>query len=162
MGRENFLRDQKPKRYPRRFAPSHEPEPSLARRVPVRPGRFPVGLDDEQRPLYPPPHKVTGVPVSTAAYLGRVEEIDREGEVTVRVWERPSGWEGMTTIDPREADFESAPAVGDLLWIWTWIDASKERGEEPRTYVQVEHRDVTDEERERLRALLARLEEGEK
>jgi hypothetical protein len=82
----------------------------------------------------------------------------------VRVWARPSGWEGLTTLDAREDDFDQAPAVGDLLWIWTWDDVWKEQGrehKEPGICVQVERRELTDDARARLRALLAELKESE-
>jgi hypothetical protein len=67
MGRDRFLRDEKPEHYPHLCAPDPEREPTLVRHVPVRPGRFPVGLDDEERPLYPPREKVKGTPLSVAA-----------------------------------------------------------------------------------------------
>lgn len=160
MGREHLLRDEKPKHYPRQHGPDPDRELNLGlvRRVPVRPGRFLMGFDGK-RPLSPPRDQVNGIPLSVASYVGRVEEIDGDGEVTVRVWARPSGWEGLTTLDAGKPTFEREPSVGDLLWIWTWIDVLSDRSEEKRIYVEVEHRQLVETDRMRLRALAAKLRE---
>jgi hypothetical protein len=167
MGREHFVRDEKPKHYPRWCAPLPGPDPALTleRRTSTRPGRFPVGLDE--RPLQPPRDEVNGTPLSAAAYVGRVEEVDGEGEVIVRAWARPSAREELMTLDTYGRDergpyFDRAPASGDLVWIWKWKDVSKEHGMEERVHVEVERRELSDDDRARLCDLLAKLKDEER
>jgi hypothetical protein len=153
-------RHDRPSIYPRRRAELAPPGPRapLERSVAARPGRFLVGFDG--RSLYPPPEKLSGIPLSTAAYVGRVEEVDPEGGVTVRAWARPSGWEGLTIIDTHKAEFDRAPSAGDLLWIWTWVESR--RGAEStaeRIVIEVEHRELGQDDRARIGALLASAED---
>jgi hypothetical protein len=84
-----------------------------------------------------------------------VEDVDLEGGVTVRAWARPSGWEGLTIIDVHNAELDRSPVVGDLLWIWTWleIDRAGERQTE-RIVIEVEHRELSEDDRAGIRALL--------
>src|SRR5262249_5858430 len=156
--------NEKPEHYPHWHEPEYEGEVALVRRMPLRPGRFTVGLGDAQRGMKPPRDRVKtrGTPLSAAAYVGRVEEVAADGEVTVRVWARPSGGEGLTTLDAWGGAFDREPSPGDLLWIWTWTDIWREHGEvrrAERVHVEVERRELDEGERARIRTLLAELRE---
>jgi len=139
-------------RYPARFLPTDPRPVSLERRVPVRPARFVVGLDEligseEDQAL--PPIPVRYAPLRVASYLGRVEEIDSAGEITATVWEIPSGREAVTTLSPTDpavvpGAFEPTPQPGDLLRIWTWVELPAEGPEEHRVFFKIEA-DETDE-----------------
>jgi hypothetical protein len=112
MAERGLLRDRRPPHYPRAISRNDELSLSLTRRVPVRPARFLVGLD---RALFPPSEQVEGTAVSVAAYVGRVEEVSKAGEVTVTVWERPNGREGLTALSIRKHFGRTKrPAPGDL------------------------------------------------
>jgi hypothetical protein len=125
-----------------------------------RPARFPVGM---KRSLFPPDSAaVHGTPLSVAAYLGRIEEVTDDGAVTVTLWERPNGREGLTVLSTHEHFPDKEPSTGDLLWIWTWIDVSREHGREKRIYMELESRILDDDDRVRLRDLLADLATGAK
>lgn len=154
MGGE-VSRHTRPAFYPRRraeLAPQQAVAP-LKRRVAARPGRFLVGFNDKS--LFPPRDKVRGIPLATAAYVGRVEEVDPEGGVTVRAWARPAGWEGLTILDSHTADFDRSPAPGDLVWIWTWVEARRGEAETAkRIVVEVEHREIDEQDRARILTLL--------
>lgn len=139
-------------RYPVRFLLPTGPKPiGLERRVPVRPARFVVGLDElvdseEDRAL--PPIPVQSAPLRVASYLGRVEEVDPAGALTATVWEIPSGREAITTLSPADSaivgTFEPMPQSGDLLRIWTWIEFPLGGAEEHRVFFKIEE-DETDE-----------------
>ncbi|WP_437953347.1 hypothetical protein WME98_23715 [Sorangium sp. So ce296] len=117
-----------------------------------------MGLDEPERPLFPPPEKVEGTALSVAAYLGRVEEVSENNEVTVTVWERPNGREGMTSLSVNEHLGGKTPSMGDLLWIWTWLDATTEaHTPQARIHVEAETRALDANDRSRLRSLLADL-----
>lgn len=157
MAEPDLLRGPKPPHYPRARAQDPKLLPTLARRIPVRPARFPVGLDRVDRSLSPPPEKIGGTALSVAAYLGRVDEVSRAGEVTVTLWERPNGREGLTTLSVRKHLGGQRPGMGDLLWIWTWVDVAKTGRSKDRIHVEVESRTLGDADRARLQALLAEI-----
>ncbi|WP_437306999.1 hypothetical protein [Sorangium sp. So ce388] len=97
-----------------------------------------------------------------AAYLGRVEEVSEDDQVTVTVWERPNGREGMTSLSVNDHLGGRTPAMGDLLWIWTWLDATAEaHAPKERIYVEAETRALDTSDRSRLRSLLAELTENQ-
>lgn len=158
MADPRLLWGRRPPHYPRAFAQDVDRMQTLEHQVPVRPARFPVGLE---KPLFPPPGKVRGTAISVASYLGRVEEVSETGEVTVTLWERPNGREGLTTLSVTDHLEGKAPNAGDLLWIWTWIDVIEKDRREPGIHVEVESHELDEEARARLRALSARLEEDE-
>jgi hypothetical protein len=118
-----------------------------------------VGLDCPKRSLYPPFNKITGTAVQVAAYLGRVDELSKAGEVTVTLWERPNGREGLTTLSVRKHLGGNWPAIGDLLWIWTWADVAGTGRRKDRIHVEVESRTLDEADRTRLQVLLAELNE---
>lgn len=160
MAARDPLEKARPPQYPRRRTRHFEPTAFLDRQVPVHPARFVVGMDSEERPLFPPSKQVEGTALSIAAYLGRVDEVSKRGEVTVTVWERPNGREGLTTLSVRKHLEGKRPSVGDLLWIWTWMDFLEGGEEKPKIHVEIESRDLDEADRERLRDLLAKLEES--
>lgn len=159
MERRGLLEGERPEHYPRRHAPAAELPLHLTRHVPVRPARFLVGVS-AGRGLYPPKDKVKGTPLQAASYVARVEEVSEAGEVTVTLWERPNGREGLTTLSVTEHLEGKAPSVGDLLWIWTWMDATRNGPNEgePRIHVEVEPPGLDEADRERLRELVRKLE----
>lgn len=160
MADQGLLRRRRPPHHPRACAPNVDPALSLARQVPVRPARFPVGPDEPGKPLFPPPEKVEGTALSVAAYLGRVEEVSEDGQVTVTVWERPNGREGMTSLSVNDHLGGRTPATGDLLWIWTWLDAIAEtHAPKEQIHVEVETRALDTSDRARLHVMLAELTE---
>ncbi|WP_437780658.1 hypothetical protein [Sorangium sp. So ce1097] len=163
MADQDLLRRKGPPHYPRPGlrAPDPEATPALSRQVPVRPARFPVGLDRPDKPLLPPPEQVEGTALSIAAYLGRVDEVSDLGLVTVTLWERPNGREGLTSLSVHDHLGGRTPATGDMLWIWTWIDVAEDRTEKPKIHVDIETRELDDEDRARLSALIAALTEAQ-
>lgn len=152
----HLQRDIRPPHYPRARAQKQGPI-ALERHVTVRPGRYPVGLDRPDRSISPPSHKISGTAISVAAYLGRVDEVSKAGEVTTTLWERPNGCEGLTTLTVRKHLGGRRPAVGDLLWIWTWVDVARTGRRKDRIHIEVETRTLDDGDRARLKALLAEI-----
>lgn len=152
-----------PPHYPRTFSKKFAPEVVLSRQVPVHPARFVVGMDEEKRPLYPEglqPPKVEGTAIACASYVARVDQVTERGEVSVTLWERPNGREGLTTLLVDTHLGGKRPLAGDLLWIWTWVDVVDHDGESrevPKIHVDIETRELTDEDRNHLRDLVAQL-----
>jgi len=143
-----------------RFAPKVSAGFSLGREsVPVHPAHFVVGMDDEKRPLYPEglkAGKVKGTAISCASYVARVDQVTKRGEVSVTLWERPNGREGLTTLAVDGALEGKWPSMGDLLWIWTWVDVV--RGEATtKIHVEIEKAELSEADRIYLRGLLAEL-----
>ncbi|MEP7119632.1 MAG: hypothetical protein ABJE95_01935 [Byssovorax sp.] len=156
MAAFELLRSARLPHYPR--ARADDPASlALERHVAVRPGRFPVGLDRPDRGLLPPPDKVLGTAISVAAYMGRVDEVSKAGEVTTTLWERPNGCEGLTTLSVPEHFGGQTPAVGDLLWICTWVDVAPTGHRKDGFHIEVETRKLTDDDRARLNSLLAEI-----
>lgn len=126
----------------------------------LRPARFVVGLEladkDGLRTL---DKMCESAPQSPALYLGRVEEVAENGEVTARVWEVPGGQEYIATLSPENLDEKAYP--GAALRIWTWLElpdgAEKPEAAEPRKCIRVEVRNkvLTDEERAQIARVLA-------
>ncbi len=148
-----------PPHYPRTFAKKLVRYDGLSRQVPVHPAHFVVGMDDVKRPLYPerlPASKVEGTAISCASYVARVDQVTERGEVSVTLWERPNGREGLTTLlvdGPLEG---KRPSMGDLLWIWTWVDVVDGKAT-TKIHVEIETRELTADDRKHLRALVAQL-----
>ena len=154
-------------RRPLRFLQLPLPEARLVRkghRPPIRPARFPVGLDLEEADPVRLPKRVTdrleSAPVKPAFYLGRVEEVDSEGELTVRMWEWPSGRETLASLSADEHLEGPRPRPGDLLHVWTWIELPGSGEVDRRVAVQLEKPRLEEQEREALRRLLDSLGEG--
>lgn len=113
------------------------------RRQAVRPARFVVGLEDRTELL---PERVRRLvrdaPQRVVVYLGRVEEVAPAGELTLTVWETPSGREAVTTLMAGELEFVDAPpeaplTPGVVLRIWTWIELRAGGAEERRALGEV-------------------------
>jgi hypothetical protein len=117
-------------------------------------------MDDGNRPIFPPNREVQGTAIQCASYVGRVDDVGEQGEVTVTLWERPNGREGLTTLSVDKHLAGKPPSVGDLLWIWTWVDVT-ERRRKNRIYTEVECSELTGEDLQQLRELLARLQKGQ-
>ncbi len=155
-----------PKRGLMRFVRKSESDVSLARApVAVPPAHFVVGMEEDKRPLYPerlpeglPEGIVEGTAISCTSYVARVDEVSARGEVSVTLWERPNGREGLTTLvwDKRLGD--ERPEAGDLLWIWTWVDVVEGKSID-KIHVEIERAELTEEDRLELGALLERLRE---
>lgn len=152
-------------RYPERFLPTSPREPRLTRRQAVRPARFVVGLEDCKEFL---PERVWQLvrhaPQRVAIYLGRVEEVTPSGELTLTVWEAPSGREAVTTLMGGELEFvgappEAPPRPGDVLRIWTWIELQAGGAKERRVLGELVHTEPHPDELEPVdEALIAVLE----
>ncbi len=152
-----------PRHYPRAFAKSVKNVGSLRRSVPVHPAHFVVGMDDEKWPLYPEGlagNKVEGTAIQCASYVARVEQVTEKGEVSVTLWERPNGREGITTLLVNGPLEEKWPSVGDLLWIWTWIDVVNGQAK-TKIHVEIEHAELSEADRTDLKKLLAELKPDE-
>lgn len=145
-----------PPHYPRAFAKNVKARENLLRRVPVHPARFVVGMDEPERPLFPPAKKVKGTAIQCASYVARVEEVGEDGAVTVTLWERPNGREGLTALSVDEHLDGQWPNVGDLLWIWTWVDVH-EGARKNRIHVVAEKTELTNEDRSALGRMLDQL-----
>lgn len=153
---------------PRRWisSPSGEDEErSLSLRLPrplLRPARFAVGLEltAQQGGALIPEEMCESAPQSPAVYLGRVEEVAENGEVTARVWEVPGGQEHIATFSPEDLD-KKETHPGAALRIWTWLELpdSAEKPEmvepTPRIRVEVRNKVLTGEERDRIAQMLA-------
>jgi hypothetical protein len=154
-------------RYPARFLPTAAKEAHLGRRVPVRPARFVVGLEEHEEPW---PAEVVGqlqgAPQRAAIYLGRVEEVGPKGELTVTVWETPSGREAVTTLSAGDAVIlpelttEQRPEIGDLLRIWTWIELDERGNQTPRVVYRVVPDEPDQADLARLDQVISALKEG--
>jgi hypothetical protein len=152
-----FVRRWRIPRYPERFLPEAPGELRLVHQVDVRPGQFAIGLEE-------PALKeewLQGEPVQVAQYLGRVEEVSPSGDVTVTLWERPSGREAMSTLDVAKHFKGNWPRAGDLLHVWTWMELLPgDENPHPRIHIDTETRKLGDSERARLHDLLLELKEG--
>lgn len=152
------LEKERPPHYPWTFAKNVRARESLFRRVPVQPARFVVGMDEPDRPLFPPHKQIQGTAIQCASYVARVEEVGSRGEVTVTLWERPNGREGLTILSVDKHMRGNSPSAGDLLWIWTWVDVdAKESRRKKCIHIEVEQPELTDTDRHKLKALLCRL-----
>ncbi|HMY22050.1 MAG TPA: hypothetical protein PKA58_37250, partial [Polyangium sp.] len=96
---------------------------------------------------------VEGTAISCTSYVARVDEVSARGEVSVTLWERPNGREGLTTLvwDKRLGD--ERPEAGDLLWIWTWVDVVEGKKID-KIHVQIERAELTEEDRAHFQELL--------
>ena len=96
-----------------------------------------------------------------ADYLGRVEEISDGGEITARLWEYPSGCESVVILREEQLDEPTHP--GAALRIWTWMEWPRdaEAGPEPRLYIEVRNKELSDAERTEIAALVASRQSGE-
>lgn len=110
-----------------------------------------------------PSEYLTGAPWRLQAHLGRVEELqhfDDHPYYDVSLWQLPSGvgFQGMVP-----ASIATAPLVpGDVVFFWTWLELSREPARlgvlECARMLRVDHRTLSDDEREALRQVLSRLE----
>lgn len=163
-------------RHPGRFIPPRaEPEAPgpdesvFARRMPVEPGVFSVGLeafaeveDHARRAGLPPLPAVDfdSAPFDVERYLGRVEEISASGTVIATLWEVPSGRHGTAAFESDTRFQPEAPRVGALVHVWAWSERSDDGEVKTKNLVRVENRVLTEEERAEFRALL-KATEGE-
>jgi hypothetical protein len=154
MSGSDLIQGLRPPHYPRALKIGVEPMGSLVHNVPVRPARFVVGMARSEKSLLPPLDQVTGTALSVAAFIGRVDEISNATQVTVTIWERPNGREGLTTLIIPIHFKGEAPAVGDILWIWTWDDVADSGRHEDRIHIEVESREIDEPVLARLRAVL--------
>ena len=156
MAKLRPLEKSSPAHYPRAFAKNVKVGDSLRRQVAVHPAHFVVGMEEDKRPLYPeglPEGIVEGTAISCTSYVARVDEVSARGEVSVTLWERPNGREGLTTLvwDKRLGD--ERPESGDLLWIWTWVDVVEGKKID-KIHVQMERAELTEEDRAHFQELL--------
>lgn len=156
MTERSPLEKTRPPHYPRAFSKKIKGHEVLFRQVPVHPARFVVGMDEPEWPLFPPPDKVEGTAIQYASYVARVQEVDEDGNVTVTLWERPNGREGLTALSVDEHLGGQRPNVGDLLWIWTWIDVVNRRRKK-RIYVEREQPKLTHADRQLLGSIAEQL-----
>jgi hypothetical protein len=142
-----------PPRRPERFVPAQLGPPQLQRQVDVRPGQFVVGLDEDvswdDLPV---------TPINPAVYLGRVEEVTREGLVVATLWERPSGREAIATLSVDDDFGRDAPSAGDLLRIRTWVEICEGGETRARSHVKVETQQLSSDERAELKRVRDALE----
>lgn len=142
-----------------------EPTHELRSRPREEPSRYPVGVDEiaPQGPLRRgdtaplPWTSFESAPVDAQRYEGRAQDIDKAGNVFVRVWEHPNGRAG-TMIFARDTDFDpEAPHLGALLRIWTWREFTEAGGWKERAHVLVSNREVSDDDRRELVELAREL-----
>jgi len=138
-----------------RYLPRPVRAPGLETRLELRPARFALGLGEFFR--WDEIDEARNAPVNGAFYLGRVEEVSGD-DVLATVWERPSGREASTTLSVKDNFQGKAPASGNLLRIWTWVELPGQDERVPRLKVEVEEPQLTDTERQELRALAESLE----
>jgi len=150
------LEKTRPPHYPRAFSKNVKDHEGLFRQVPVHPARFVVGMDEPEWPLFPPAEKVQGTAIQCASYVARVEEVDEDGHVTVTLWERPNGREGLTALSVDEHLGGQRPNVGDLVWIWTWVDVVNGENK-TRVHCKLERAQLSAADQSYFKGLLSRL-----
>lgn len=104
--------------------------------------------------------KLDGAPNRRAFYAGRVDEVDLKGGVHATLYEWPSGRAIFVALDGLLAEeLEGpAPAPGDVLHVWTWIELPGGGRRVVRRFVHVLRRALSEEEREELRRIAKELE----
>ncbi len=118
-------------------------------------GTEPVEVWDAE---FPP--NSTGAPLDQAFYFADVDEVDEEGRASLTIWEAPSGraFYGALPVLPDDERDGPPPAAGDRLWIWTWREIADSGDVSDHRFVRVHRRQLTDEEKQELLELAARLE----
>lgn len=131
-----------------------------------RPARFAVGIGQvgasEADATIIPESFCRSAPQQPAVYLGRVEEVAENGEVTARVWEWPGGQESIATLTAEQLGHADTHP-GAALRIWTWLELSggpeRPASTEPtsRIRVEVRNKELSEEERARIARLVEQL-----
>jgi hypothetical protein len=91
-------------------------------------------------PVPPPKANVQAAPMRLHHYVGRVEEwpSPRTPEVTVTLWEWPSGRELLAGLSVKKHLDGRRPQEGSFLRVWTWLELPGRGRRVPRIHVEVE------------------------
>jgi hypothetical protein len=122
--------------YPRKSVRAQDDslEPSLIRRVGLRPGRFLVrnprtNAFDWQIPAEFVAAGDVVAPLQSAVHVALVEDVTPEGNCFVRIWEVPNGLAGTTTLTVDQLR-GLRPRPGDALCVYTWLEVPRARADE--------------------------------
>lgn len=144
-----------------RWNPPDTPRgPGLLRQYAMRAGTYTVRPEPTEPWDQLPEGVLQGASLDRAFYVADVDEVDEEGNASLTLWESPSGralYGSLPPLPPHER-LGPEPSPGDRLRIWTWRELPGAGEVVPRRFVQVERRELTEQERDALRRLAEELE----